>query len=235
MGRPKGSKNKSEVVVENKEIKDTMKNTEVVTEVEDGMEDVSQIEDTGYEVSFDIEGLTPLGFGIPMRTTVEDLGGKNKENQEKLEKEYFRERVPVSPETGNAIINNMAFKKAIVETGKKYKKSGMMTYGNIIKTRVDVTNTLDLGIKAEEIKGEWMYVPLPNSNNSRGWKQFPRLAKGWETHVEIYVVDKEIDPKTLEQVISKAGLVNGLGLFRPQSNGGSWGKFKVKNFKVKQN
>ena len=185
------------------------------------------VDRAGYEVEIEIVGKTSLGFGAPFQTQASSLEGGDAE----LEKNYWRERIPVNTETGNAMINPMALKKALDCTAKQYlgrvPGKGRKEYGKYFKCGVQCTSVLDLGIKPDKIQPQAMYVALPGQG--RHWKNFPKLDK-WSCKTNIRVVDSTITEDVLKKCIEKAGETNGLGLFRPQ-NGGYWGTFTLKSFK----
>jgi hypothetical protein len=133
------------------------------------------------------------------------------------------------------MINPMAVKKALDATAKKQLGTvpgrGKSKWGGYFRSGIMVTEAVDLGVKPEKIPAERMFVALPGQG--RHWKNFPKLSK-WASKLSIEVVDGIITPEILEKCLNKTGSLNGLGLFRPQ-NGGYWGRFAVKNIKVKKN
>ena len=59
----------------------------------------------------------------------------------------------------------------------------------------------------------------------------PAMRKGWRATVELMVsVPEYIDPTFLQQIITKAGLLVGVGDFRP-----TYGRFGISNFDVLKN
>lgn len=64
-------------------------------------------------------------------------------------------------------------------------------------------------------------------NSPRGWRYFPVIDQ-WAGIATITVLDELITKDVLQKHLDFAGLITGLGVWRPSSpNGGMWGKFKV--------
>jgi hypothetical protein len=203
-------------------------------EVDSAVEVAEEVESSGlegYTMDCDLVGTTQLGFGAPFQTDAKSLEG----GEEELEQKHWRERILVNEETGNAMINPMALKKALDQTAKKQLGTvpgkGKCKYGGYFKSGVMVVTPIDLGVKPDKINPERMFVALPGQG--RHWKNFPKLPK-WNAHATIAVLDGIVKPDVLEKCLNKCGNTNGLGLFRPQ-NGGYWGRFVVKNIKVRKN
>lgn len=92
---------------------------------------------------------------------------------------------------------------------------------------VALTDLAPLGVK------EWDYedkrrVVIQRNGITR---TRPALRKGWKATIELMVTTPEyISPEFLQQVISKAGLLVGVGDFRP-----TYGRFGIINFEVLPN
>ena len=89
---------------------------------------------------------------------------------------------------------------------------------------VSLTDLASLGAK------EWDYedkrrVVIQRSGITR---VRPAMRKGWKATIELMITTPEyINPEFLQQVITKAGLLVGVGDFRP-----TYGRFGITNFEV---
>lgn len=146
------------------------------------------------------------------------------------QKKNWRNRVHTN---GNSecIIPAMMFKGALVNaakiSGENIPGKGHMTYTSRFKAGVIVENDLCLGIKKAKVGYEDVYV---DSQGGRGGsqilKRFPKIRE-WEGDVVFTVVlDKLIQKKVFQEYIQLAGMIAGVGRYRPE-RGGNYGRFAV--------
>ena len=155
---------------------------------------------------------------------------KDKESAPDYEARTWRDRMHVD-ENGNVCIPPMAFKNCLSECAKFLSISipgkGKATYTKNFEAGVLVTDGLSLGIKKEDVEGEWLFVPSDGRRGSgkRVEKCFGVIRK-WGGVVTFYVLDLTITPEVFEKHLREAGKFIGLGRFRPRNNG-FYGRFKV--------
>lgn len=132
---------------------------------------------------------------------------------------------------GKVYIPPMAFKFCLQDTarymGMQVPGKGKATYTKNFVQGVICSEPVQLGITPEETRLEPIFTNLtPNKpNGPRGWRHFP-VIDTWEGHLEITVVDDLITKPILQKHLEIAGVITGIGVWRPQ-RGGFWGKFKL--------
>lgn len=106
---------------------------------------------------------------------------------------------------------------------------GKNTYRSRFESGVIVENDLPLGIKAEEVDFEDVYV---SSDGKKGGsspqvlKRFPKIDS-WEGEISVMVIlDTVVTKKVFERYLTLAGQIAGIGRFRPE-RGGNKGRFTV--------
>lgn len=163
-------------------------------------------------------------------------------NVEKLSKELpkdyeartWRNRMHTDA-NGNVIIPPMAFKNCLSEIAKylsmQIPGKGKSTYTKHFEAGVLCTEPLVLPIKAEEVDGEWLYVPADGVRGSgkRVEKCFP-IIHAWEGYVPFLIFDETVTEDVFKMHLQQAGAFIGIGRFRPRNNG-FYGRFTVKSIK----
>ena len=132
-------------------------------------------------------------------------------------------------ENGIVYIPLTAIKNCVSDVAKylsiQIPGKGKSTYTKHFEAGIYVSNHLSLGIKKDDVPGEWVFVP---SDGKRGGgkrvdKCFPRIEK-WGGVVEFVILDDTITRDVFEQHVQEAGRFIGLGRFRPRNNG-YYGRF----------
>lgn len=117
--------------------------------------------------------------------------------------------------------------------GESVPGKGKATYTKHFEAGTLVTDPLQLGVKADKIDGERLFVPASGKrgDGKRVWKTFPVLRE-WETSGTVYLLDPVLidKPDKVREYLEHAGKFIGLGRFRPRNNG-FYGRFKVESFK----
>lgn len=153
-----------------------------------------------------------------------------KESPRDYEKRVWRERCHVN-ESGEVFIPPMSFKNCLSEVAKylgiQVQGKGKSTYTKHFEAGVLVVDAVPIGVKKDEIQGEWLFVPSDGKrgSGSRVDKCFPVIPK-WKAPVTFFVLDDTITPDVFEQHLKEAGNFIGIGRFRPRNNG-FYGRFKV--------
>ena len=184
-----------------------------------------------YKVECDLVGATPFSFSAPVRTPKEP-----KEPAAEHEKRVWRERIHRN-DAGEAFIPPMALKNCLTECAQylaeQVEGKGNATYTKHFRAGIIVTDPLMLGIDADDIPGEWLFLSSTGKRGSmagtRVWKLYPKVDP-WRTHATIHVLDPTITHEKMEQYLHDAGEFIGMGRFRP-INGGFYGRFRVENVK----
>ena len=158
---------------------------------------------------------------------------RKKEDFKEFQKRTWRQRLWANTE-GNVIIPPLSFKNCLAEAAKylniKIPGKGQQNYTKKIEAGVMVMDPLVLDIKADQVEGEWLFVP---SDGKRGGgkcvdKCFPKIAS-WSGQVTFYILDEIITEEIFREILMAAGGFVGIGRWRPANNG-LYGRFKPINF-----
>lgn len=92
-----------------------------------------------------------------------------------------------------------------------------------------ITDDLSLGVKADSVPGERIYVNADGKRGSgtRVWRRFPRIDK-WSGTLVAHVINPKITLDVFQRHIEAAGQFCGLGSFRVQ-NGNVYGRFSCES------
>jgi hypothetical protein len=179
--------------------------------------------------------LTIEGVSAYSQSKHHDEPKLDKESADAYEKRTWLHKAHVDPQTKEVIIPGSAIKKSISEAARrlaiKIPGKNRSTYGKNIKSGVLILEDPSTGIKITDVKCETVHCHAngnPNSG-SRVYRSFPIIPRGWQTKVEIAVIDDEIPNDVVERCIVEAGSLIGIGRYRPE-NGGTLGRFKVVSF-----
>jgi len=177
-----------------------------------------------------IKGTSPLLFGRQIDS--EDHPKKAKETHDAYEKRTWRERCHYTKD-GTLYVPAFALKRMLENTAKykgdKIKGQGQKTWTAKFRAGLQVENDMLLksSPKVEDVPGMWKSVP--SDGKSGGAKRVKRcfpIVQEWEGEVRILLLDPFIQRDVVEEYLRQAGVVNGLGTWRPQ-NGGNYGRFNV--------
>lgn len=147
-----------------------------------------------------------------------------------FEERTWRERLHVF-ESGEVFIPPMAFKNCLSEVAKFFSMQipgkGKSTYTKHFEAGILITEPFPLGIKKEDVIGEWGFYPSDGKRGggNRVKKCYP-VIKEWETQGKVYVLDEIITADVFEDHLRKAGQFIGIGRFRPRNNG-FYGRFGI--------
>ena len=183
-----------------------------------------------------IVGASPYSQSRKTLTLKED-----RETSDVHERRTWRERMhtdtPPDPETGevrgNVVIPPMALKNCLDQAasslGLTVPGRGKKGYGKVFEAGVLCMDPIVLGVKAEDVQPEELFVPSDGrrGGGSRVTKLFPHIPEGqWGGEAKFTVLDDLISEDVFERVLHHAGQLVGLGRFRPQTRG-FYGRFKV--------
>jgi len=180
-------------------------------------------------------GQTPLLFG---KQIDQDENPKQpKETHDAYEKRTWRLRCHTTNE-GNLYIPSLALKRMLENTAgyqnERIKGKGMQTWKKKFEAGVAVENDMVLldadgnPISAEGVQGISRMVPSDGKRGgaTRVKRTFPIVAPPWQGEISILLLDPGVQRDKVEEYLRFGGIVNGLGMWRPQK-GGSYGRFTV--------
>lgn len=157
-----------------------------------------------------------------------------KESANDYESRTWRHRLHVDRD-GEVVIPAMALKNMLSDCAKYISMpvpgKGKATYSKNIDAGVLVMDDMKVGIKADDVPGEWVFVPADGRAGSgkRVEKCFP-VVREWTGAAKFYILDETVTPKVFEEHLRQAGQFIGLGRFRPR-NKGIYGRFEVVDVK----
>lgn len=153
-----------------------------------------------------------------------------REGNADYEARTWRERLHCD-RNGEVFIPPMAFKNCLSECAKymsiQIPGKGKSTYTKHIEAGVMVLEPLKLGVKKEDVDGEWLFVPSDGVRGSgkRVNKCFPIIHE-WEGEVTYHIFDEIITKDVFVKHLDAGGKFIGLGRWRPRNNG-IYGRFEV--------
>lgn len=159
---------------------------------------------------------------------------KPKENKDAYEERTWRLRMHVGDD-GMVFIPGPCFGNALRSAARRLQiqvpGKGKTQYTKYFEAGVMVAGDLPLDIKADDVKGERLFVPSDGKpgGGKRVYRTFPRIDK-WSGEVAFYVMDDIITEDVFTQVLRSAGMLVGIGRFRPE-NRGFYGRFGVESIK----
>ena len=183
-------------------------------------------------VRFRITGTTPYSQSRPIQSI-----RKTGEGHDAFEQRTWRERMHVDGK-GQVFIPPMALKNCLAEVAKFLGESvpgkRTSTYTKHFEAGLMVVDPILLGIKADDVAGEKLFVPSDGKRGGgkRVWKWFP-VMPAWGGIAEVTLLDPTLTakPEKVEEYAGHAGKFIGMGRFRPRNNG-YYGRFEVSEFEV---
>ena len=149
----------------------------------------------------------------------------------------WKERLHTDEE-GEVQIPAMALKHALTAaaqySGITIPGGGKRTYTKLFTSAVVPVGMgrAGIGVHVDDVTGEWLFVPSSGKtgDGSRVDKKFPVIPMGWEATFAFHIYDDRITEDVFKRFLRDAGLLIGLGRFRPQS-GGFYGRFVIDKVK----
>lgn len=177
-----------------------------------------------------IVGTTPYSQGRAY-----EVPKLEKESPDAYEVRTWRNRMHAAPDddTGEVYIPPTAFKNCLSDAArflsKPVKGKGKATYTKHFEAGVIVAKPVPLGVKRGDVQGIRCFVPSDGrrGGGSRVYKVFP-IINEWSCEVEIIVADETITKEVLHEHLREAGMLIGIGRFRPRNNG-YYGRFNVES------
>jgi len=153
-----------------------------------------------------------------------------KETADAYERRTWRNRMHVA-KSGHVYIPPMCFPRCLLSSaarlGMKVPGGRNKTYTKSFEAGVMVTDPVVLDVLASDVPGEELFVPSDGKRggSTRVTKVFP-MIESWGGEVTCYVLDDLITEDVFRRVIENAGMLVGIGRFRPE-RGGYYGRFNV--------
>jgi len=159
----------------------------------------------------------------------------DKESPEAYERRTWRHRMHVD-ENGEVFISPMSLKNCLSDAAKflsmKVPGKARATMTKHVEAGVMVIDPIKLGIKANEVEGEELF--LPSDGRRGGGRRVVKIMPfipSWEGATEIHVIDETVTESVLRKHLVEAGNLIGMGRFRPRNNG-YYGRFAVVSLKL---
>lgn len=180
------------------------------------------------EVIAHLKSISP--YSQSRHYTKDEVPALAKERPDDYEKRTWKSRMHVSAE-GFIFIPPMAFKNCVAEIakylGEQIPGKGKSTFTKHFESGIMVIDPLELPFRADQIAGEWLYVPASGrrGDGKRVMKCFP-LIPSWHGKVRFHILDSTVTREVFETHLKQAGQFIGIGRFRPRNNG-YYGRFAV--------
>ena len=161
---------------------------------------------------------------------VEDVPKKPKETHKDYEIRTWMHRIHIN-ENGRVEVPASAFSNSIKTAAKRLQLQipgkGKSMYTKHFESGLMVVENVQLTAKEEEVKCEKLLVPSDGKRGggSRVVKYFPRVDE-WSGEFSAHIFDDIITLPVFEQVVKSAGMLVGIGRFRPE-NCGYYGRFAI--------
>lgn len=155
-----------------------------------------------------------------------------KEQHDAYDARTWRSKLHVDDE-GNVVIPATALTSSIQDAASmlalRIPGKGMATYTKHFERGLLITSDIAISVKTKDVNYEKIYCNADGKRGSgkRVWRRFPVIPK-WSATVEVFVIDATITEEVFDQVVREAGMLVGIGRFRPQ-NRGTKGRYVVES------
>jgi hypothetical protein len=156
---------------------------------------------------------------------------KPKEQPDDYEQRTWRYRMHVDSE-GYVEIPGTAFADSLKAAARRLQlqvpSKGKTQWTKYFEAGIDVPMPTRLGVKADSVVCDRLFVPsdAKQGGGTRVYRHFPRIEAGWSGGVTFFVMDDMITESVFTQVLRSAGILVGIGRFRPEKRG-FYGRFRV--------
>lgn len=176
--------------------------------------------------------------GSPYSQSVQhDVEMLDRESHDDYDARTWREHCTTNAK-GQVCIPSMGLKQAVdlaaFKLGLKVPGRRGATFKSFFASGFFCNEDVPIANGKALTKGDAAMVPISaNSNGMRGSgkrvkRRFPQFDK-WHGVAEFTITDDVITPDIFEQHVKAAGMIVGIGRFRP-ANGGTNGRFRVAKF-----
>lgn len=163
---------------------------------------------------------------------------KKRERDVDYEMRVWRERIHADEKTGQVYIPPMALKFALdaasKKEGRKIPGAGQRTYSGVFLSGVICAEGPALGIHRDDVQGQWLFVSATGARGigKRVRRMYP-IIPAWSAIAVFHILDDAITEDVFSDTLRMAGLLVGIGRFRPEV-GGMNGRFAVKGLEWKE-
>jgi len=179
-----------------------------------------------------LEGTTPYSQSRKYDHTCPK---KDKESAADYDLRTWRERCTTNDD-GIVCIPGMAIKMALDATAKKLKEKvpgkGAKTWIDYVIGGVVPSDLMfPIGVSKDKVDfiDIWANADGVRGSGKRVMRRFP-IIKKWSCTISLDVLDNSLPADLIERYLGEAGLIVGIGRFRPEK-GGMNGRFRVKSVK----
>jgi len=180
-----------------------------------------------------LKSQTPITFGKHHQTPPLE-----KELPDAYERRTWRERAHYTADGFVKIPGNM-IANCIRESAKflslQIPGKGKSTYTKHIDAGIIIYDDIKTTVHKNDLQGDPVFVP--SGGDPGGSRRVPKIfpiVNEWQGQIDILIVDEIITPNVLETVIKNAGLLIGLGTWRPRNRGMN-GRFDLVSMKWSEN
>lgn len=174
-----------------------------------------------------IKGISPF-----QQSRMHNTDKNKNESNDAYEERTWKNRAHVVD--GKIVHPGGALKQALIHAaGKKYESvdgKGQHKYKGFFESGIMVRKNLEFNKKEDDIYKVAVFGSSTGSQGGKGGrrvlKYFPTI-EDWEATCEIVILDNTISEKVLRDHLDYAGVISGIGTWRPQ-NGGDNGRFVIK-------
>lgn len=177
-----------------------------------------------------LASLTPYSQG--KHIDPEAHPAKPKESKDDYEKRTWRARMHVTSD-GFVQIPSTCFANVVKSAARRLQiqvpGKGKTQFTKYFEAGIDVAGNLELPVQADTVPCDRLFVPSDATpgGGKRVFRHFPRIDV-WGGSVTYYILDDMITESVFTQVIKSAGVLVGIGRFRPE-NRGYYGRFRVES------
>ena len=162
----------------------------------------------------------------------------DKEQADDYDRRTVLEHLHYDPVTEEVFIPPMAIQNCLADTAKflgmQIPGRGKSTYTKHFLAGLMLFEPIYLGVKKSDVKVDANFLNTDGVRGSgkRAIRRFPRIDS-WKATFNILVADETITATVLRKHLEQAGLLVGIGRFRPR-NGGFYGRFNLVGFEEVQ-
>ncbi len=186
-----------------------------------------------YKAYFKVTGLSGIIFGKAVLTETK----KRAESHAAFDERTWQQKCRFT-EDGQLYMPGIALKACMTSTAKymamPLEDNKKRTYTQSITRGLQCVEPLMLNktIEDVELMHEYVLANPGGTSKARVMRIFPNLPD-WEAEGEMTVIDDVLTPNILKLHLRNAGMLTGLGTWRPES-GREYGRFQLNEFEIEQ-
>lgn len=187
-----------------------------------------------YKARFRIKSLSGIIFGKAVLSETK----KRSESHAAFDERTWDQKCRVDEETGQLFMPGIALKACITSTAKymgmPLEDNKKRTYTQSITRGLQCVEPvmLDKELSDIELLRQYVLANPGGTSKSRVVRIFPHLPS-WTAEGEMTVIDDVLTPHILQLHLRNAGVLTGLGTWRPES-GREYGRFLLTDFETEE-